>query len=130
MMTSDYRSIGPHRYFMSFSIRFIRWLPVLALTVALMFHSFLNAPNTAADEPAGVKHADPVTDFSSFAIYARTAPRAGKTTPIATRLPLTLNHGDRIAWVGNTLGERTQWFGHFEAMLHQQFPQHQLVVPP
>ena len=67
-------------------------------------------------------------DFEPFGIYAKTAPRAKSTEPIKTELPLKLNPGDRIAFIGNTLLERSQEFGHFEAMLHQTFPQHQLVT--
>src|SRR5205823_8203284 len=33
-----------------------------------------------------------------------------------------------IALIGNTLFERAQEFGHFEALLQQRFPQHQLIV--
>src|SRR4029079_18844746 len=35
---------------------------------------------------------------------------------------------DKIALIGNTLLERSQFFGHVEALLHQRFPRHQLVV--
>ncbi len=67
-------------------------------------------------------------DYSAFAIYEKTAPRPKSAEPVATLLPLQLNKGDRIALIGNTLLERSQDFGHFEAMLQQQFPQHQLIV--
>ncbi|WP_166829380.1 PVC-type heme-binding CxxCH protein [Thalassoroseus pseudoceratinae] len=67
-------------------------------------------------------------DFEPFGIYAKSAPRAKPAKPIATTLPLKLNEGDRIAFIGNTLLERSQEFGHFEAMLHQAFPKHQLVT--
>lgn len=67
-------------------------------------------------------------DFSAFAIYEKTAPRPEAAKPVATSLPLPLKKGDRIALIGNTLLERSQDFGHFEAMLQQKFPQHQLVV--
>ncbi|GAA4439988.1 PVC-type heme-binding CxxCH protein [Bremerella cremea] len=67
-------------------------------------------------------------DFSGFAIYEKTAPRAkvAKSTP--TSLPLKVEPGDRIALIGNTLLERSQDFGHFEAMLQQHLPQHKLIV--
>ncbi len=67
-------------------------------------------------------------DFEKFAIYEKTAPRPAKAQPIVTKLPLALSKGDNIALIGNTLFERSQEFGHFEALLHQQFPQHELVV--
>jgi len=36
--------------------------------------------------------------------------------------------GDRIALVGNTLLERSQHFGQFETLLHQRYPEHELIV--
>jgi len=42
--------------------------------------------------------------------------------------PLKLKHGDRIVLIGNTLAERMQQFGHWEALLHSRFPQLELVV--
>ncbi|PQO38435.1 PVC-type heme-binding CxxCH protein [Blastopirellula marina] len=67
-------------------------------------------------------------DYSAFAIYEKTAPRPKLAKPIVTSLPLPLHKGDRIALIGNTLLERSQDFGHFEAMLQQRFPQLQLKV--
>jgi len=67
-------------------------------------------------------------EFEQYGIYAKTAPRAESATPVITELPLRLNKGDRIALIGNTLFERSQFFGYFETFLHQQFPDHQLVV--
>lgn len=68
------------------------------------------------------------SDYSKFGIYARTAPRADNVPPVATKLPLHLQPGDRIALVGNTLLERMQFFGDLEALLHQRYPEHRLVV--
>ena len=67
-------------------------------------------------------------ELEQYGIYAKTAARAETTEPIVTELPLRLNKGDRIALIGNTLFERSQFFGYFESLLHQQFPEHQLVV--
>jgi len=41
---------------------------------------------------------------------------------------LELKQGAHIAIVGNTLADRMQHFGHFEALLHSRFPRHELVV--
>ena len=41
---------------------------------------------------------------------------------------LELKKRDRICLIGNTLAERMQYFGHFEALLQAQFPEHQIVV--
>jgi len=67
-------------------------------------------------------------DFKKYGIYAKTAPRAKSAEPIATTLPLELEKGDRIALVGNTLLERSQHFGQFETLLHQRYPEHELIV--
>ncbi|MEZ6060200.1 MAG: GDSL-type esterase/lipase family protein [Planctomycetaceae bacterium] len=42
--------------------------------------------------------------------------------------PLTLQPGDRVCVIGNTLAERMQHFGYFETLLHAKFPGHNLVV--
>ena len=41
---------------------------------------------------------------------------------------LLLQPGDRICLVGNELGERMQHHNYWETLLHQSFPEHQLVV--
>ena len=83
-----------------------------------------DAKNTQTGKAVPVR--DP--ELAKYGIYHRTAPRAAETDPVSTSLPLKLQRGDRLAFVGNTLLERSQYFGFFEAMLHQAFPQHQLVV--
>ena len=83
-----------------------------------------DAKNTSTGKP--VPPNDP--EFARYGIYHQTAPRAAKKLPGVTKLPLTLEPGARIAFVGNTLLERAQYFGFFEAMLHQTFPDHKLVV--
>ncbi len=42
--------------------------------------------------------------------------------------PLKFNQGDHIVFIGNTLAERMQHFGHFETLMHSRFPEHNLVV--
>ena len=94
-------------------------MPRLMLQVllpVLLSISVLNAQDAANDQ------------FTQFGIYAATAPRATAADPVVTGLPLQLQPGDRIALIGNTLLERSQEFGHFEAMLHQTFPELNLVV--
>ncbi len=41
---------------------------------------------------------------------------------------LQVQKGDHVIFVGNTLAERMQYFGHFETLLHARFPEHELVV--
>ena len=67
-------------------------------------------------------------ELAKYGIYEQTAPRPAATSAVTTALPLELKPGDHIAFIGNTLFERSQLFGHFEALLHQRFPRHQLVV--
>ncbi|MEO2012741.1 MAG: PVC-type heme-binding CxxCH protein, partial [Fuerstiella sp.] len=73
---------------------------------------------------------DPQEDpeYLQYGIYAKTAPHAQEATPRTTTLPLELKKGDRIALVGNTLIDRSRLFGYFETMLHQRYPEHELVI--
>ncbi len=41
---------------------------------------------------------------------------------------LDLKRGDHIAIIGNTLADRMQHFGHFETLVHNRFPRHELAV--
>ena len=68
------------------------------------------------------------TRLIEFGIYEKTAPRPTAVASETTTLPLVLKPGQRIALIGNTLFERSQHFGNFEAMLQKQFPEHQLIV--
>jgi putative heme-binding domain-containing protein len=68
------------------------------------------------------------SSFLEFGIFEKTAPRPPIVPPVKTQLPLELNPGERIAFIGNTLFERMQQFGNFETMLHMRYPNHRLVV--
>ena len=48
----------------------------------------------------------------------------------AVSVPHTLEvrEGDHLSLIGTTLAERLQHFNHGESLLHQHFPQHQIVV--
>jgi hypothetical protein len=87
-----------------------------------------NNPIDAKNIQLNVKPPMLTEDFEKYAIYEKTAPRPKNAEPVATKLPLQLNPGDRIALIGNTLFERAQEYGNFEAMLEQHFSNHQLVV--
>lgn len=45
-----------------------------------------------------------------------------------SKLPLQFLKGERIAFVGNSMAERMNLFGHFETLLHSRFPTAQLVI--
>src|SRR5436190_953716 len=82
----------------------------------------------ARNTPTGQQQQPRDPEFAKYGIYEQSAPRPTATAPITTALPLELNPGDHIAFIGNTLFERSQLFGQVEALLHQRFPRHQLVV--
>ena len=54
------------------------------------------------------------------------APRAQPSALSAINAPITLNPGERIAIVGNTLADRMQHHNHLETLITQKFPQHNL----
>lgn len=66
--------------------------------------------------------------LAGFGIYAADAPNPGKVEPVETKLPLKLNKGDRIAFIGNTLFDRAQEFAFFESYLHLHHPEHDLFI--
>ncbi len=82
----------------------------------------------ARNRPTG--NVDPPKDpeYQKYGIYAKTARHASSTRAANTVLPLKIEKGARIALIGNTLLERAQFFGYFETMLHQRYPEHQLVI--
>ena len=85
----------------------------------------LDAKNTQVESKHQVDDAE---DYIPFAIYEKTAPRPQAIEATQTTLPLALKPGDRIALIGNTLFERSQDFGFFEAYLHARFPNHRLKI--
>ena len=67
-------------------------------------------------------------DFGKYAMFASNAERPKSVSSIITKLPLKLEKNARIALVGNTLFDRMRDYGHFEALLHQGYPNHAIVV--
>ncbi len=55
-------------------------------------------------------------------------PRPKRPDLQASRLPLEFLRGERVAFLGNSLAERMNLFGHFETLLHTRFPQKELVT--
>ncbi|MEQ9408574.1 MAG: hypothetical protein RIK87_12640 [Fuerstiella sp.] len=83
-----------------------------------------DARNNPGSRPDVVE--DP--EYLKYGIYAQIVPCPERAEPATTQLPLKLNKGARIALVGNTLIDRSQLFGYFETMLHQKYPDHQLII--
>ncbi|MBT5716922.1 MAG: hypothetical protein HOI70_08420 [Opitutae bacterium] len=67
-------------------------------------------------------------NFLNYAMFASNAERAKNVTPILTKIPLKLEKKARIALIGNTLFDRMRDYGHFEALLHQSYPDHEIVL--
>ncbi len=51
-----------------------------------------------------------------------------RAAPPQSVLPLTFRKNERIAFVGNSLAERMNLFGHFETLVQTRFPQLNLVI--
>ena len=83
-----------------------------------------DAKNTQTGKKPPVK--DP--ELARYAIFEKSAPRPEAAEPVRTALPLKLEKGARIAFIGNTLLDRAQHFGHFEAALQQAHPKAALTV--
>src|SRR5213595_1636215 len=68
-----------------------------------------------------------VAVFAGLALVLLPRP---KLPAAAERKPavLTVNKGDHIAIIGNTLADRMQHDGWLETLLHARFPQHELVI--
>ena len=68
----------------------------------------------------------PTGEFTKFGIYANTAPRANGIKPAETELPLKLEKGSKIVFIGNSLFERVQDHGWLEAMFQKRFAELEL----
>ena len=67
-------------------------------------------------------------EFNEFGLYSDKSKKPNETSPVITNLPLKIKKGARIAYVGNTLLDRSQHFGHFESFLQRYLPTHNLVI--
>ncbi len=107
-------------------------LPKIFLVLLLFFTAesvsaqkkLVDAKNTRTGNPEPQK--DP--DFAQFGIYSKTASRPQRVKETKTQLPIKFKKNQRIAFIGNTLLERSQYFGYIEAALHQHNPGLNLVV--
>lgn len=55
-------------------------------------------------------------------------PRPKRPDLPANKLPVEFLQGERIGFLGNSLAERMNLFGHFETLLHTRFPDKELVI--
>ena len=55
-------------------------------------------------------------------------PRPKRPDLPPSQLPLEFLQGERVAFLGNSLAERMNLFGHFETLLHSRFPTQELVI--
>lgn len=80
--------------------------------------------------PASAQTKAPAAEpgLERYGIYGKTAPRAAACAPTDAALPQVPKAGERIALIGNTLLERLQEHGHFEAYLQKRFPERRLSV--
>src|SRR5690242_18805871 len=64
----------------------------------------------------------------TLTVYAIALIAMGALANAADEPKLTLQKGDHVVLIGNTLAERMQYFGNFETLLHSRFPDLELVV--
>ncbi len=101
------------------------WPTLLLLPTVLLLPSLVLVLASSLTDKAALA-AEP--DYTLYGIYQQSAPRAATVEPVATRLPLTLRAGDRIALVGNNLLDRERYFGYLETLLQQQHAELEVTV--
>ncbi len=97
---------------------------ILAAVAAQSPKAPVDAKNITTGQPAPDK--DP--GLVDYARYKNSAPLPSSVEAVPTQLPFSPTPGQRIAFIGNTLFDRDADFGHFETLLHQRFPNHELVL--
>jgi putative membrane-bound dehydrogenase-like protein len=107
-------------------------LPICVLSLSLLVTAggqktttpkIKDAKNTQLKKEAPPR--DP--DLASYYINLKTSPRAAQAQPIETTLPLKLEKGDRICFIGNLLLDAERRYGHLETLIHQHHPGHELT---
>lgn len=115
-----------------FSIVFNNKAPGLILVVLfLLFSASIEAQvnkSDARNRKTGQSAPPKDPDLAQFGIYEKQAPYAEKVDPRQTTLPLKISPDSRIAFIGNTLLERSQYFGYLESALHQIYPDANLTI--
>jgi len=116
-------------------------LPFLFLAVAWASAAAPDTPKKPARRPAMETNAkdaknhptglpDPVEDpaLAQYTIDEKSGPLPPVVAPVETLLPLKLEKGAHVVFIGNTLFDRAAEYPHFEAMLQAANPDHALVI--
>ena len=85
----------------------------------------LPPPAPAPKKQAAPKSASTATSTVAPSVAAAVTP--SRAAPAALNAPVSLNPGERIAIVGNTLADRMQLHSSLETLLTAKFPQHNLI---
>ena len=102
-------------------MKFIRLLPLLALFLEPL------AAQKRKKQTASKGGAKP-PELAQYYINLKTSPRAPQAEPVPTSLPLKLEPGDQVSYIGSGLLDNARHYGYFETLLHQRFPRHELSI--
>jgi uncharacterized cupredoxin-like copper-binding protein len=102
-------------------MKFIRLLPLLALFLEPL------AAQKRKKQTASKGGGKP-PELAQYYINLKTSPRAPQAEPVPTSLPLKLEPGDQVAYIGSGLLDNARHHGYFETLLHQRFPRHELSI--
>lgn len=94
----------------------------------LVFCTLIVAVTDAQTPKKSEKKTKEKPSLNTAAEVLKVRPRPKKAALPPSRLPLKFVKHERIAIVGNSLAERMNLFGNFEAMLHYRLPDLELVV--
>ena len=103
-----------HRHPFSFVTKFCAIFVTALASVLSTYYSDVNAADASSK------------DFILQILPREPRPKRSDLPP--SKLPIEFLKGERIAFLGNSLAERMNLFGHFETGLHTRFPDKELVV--
>ena len=65
--------------------------------------------------------------LARYYLDRKNSPRAVQAEPVETTLPLRLEKGNRICFIGNLLLDAERRYGHLETLMHQLYPKYELT---
>lgn len=65
--------------------------------------------------------------LARYYLDRKNSPRAVQAEPVETTLPLRLEKGNRICFIGNLLLDAERRYGHLETLMHQLYPEYELT---